>query len=178
MMDWLRSNIYASGALALIRVYLGWAWLTAGWHKVTSGFDATQYLSNAINKPVMESGTGSLMYPNFVGFLKSFALPNVELINLMIPWGEFLVGLGLLLGILTTAATFFGLVMNFMFLFAGTVSSNPWMILLGGIILAAGFNAGRLGGDYWVVSYLRTTLFPRFARKTPHLRVVTKAWPR
>ena len=52
MMDWLRSNIYVSGALALIRVYLGWAWLTAGWHKVTSGFDATQYLSNAINKPV------------------------------------------------------------------------------------------------------------------------------
>jgi thiosulfate dehydrogenase (quinone) large subunit len=77
------------------------------------------------------------------------------MINFLIPWGEFLVGVGLLLGCLKTAAMFFGLLMNFMFMFAGTVSTNPWMILLGVIILAAGANAGKFGADYYVLPYLR-----------------------
>jgi thiosulfate dehydrogenase [quinone] large subunit len=41
--------------------------------------------------------------------------------------------------------------MNFSYVFAGTVSTNPLDILLGVIILAAGFNAGRVGLDRWVV---------------------------
>ncbi|MCD8510314.1 MAG: Crp/Fnr family transcriptional regulator, partial [Bacillus sp. (in: Bacteria)] len=72
---------------------------------------------------------------------------------------EVLVGLGLLLGVLTTAAAFFGIMMNFAFLFAGTISSNPWMVLLTIFILAAGYNAGRIGGDRWVIPYIRTVVF-------------------
>ncbi|USG66157.1 DoxX family membrane protein [Brevibacillus ruminantium] len=176
MMNWLRTNVYASGILALIRIYLGYEWLTAGWHKLTSGFDASKYLENAVNKPVLESGTESLMYPNFVAFVKSFALPYVEVFNFLIPLGEFLVGLGLLLGVLTTAAAFCGLLMNFMFMFAGTVSSNPWMILLGFFVAAAGYNAGRFGGDYWVIPWIRSHLLQRWGRKehAPYLKVVSK----
>jgi thiosulfate dehydrogenase [quinone] large subunit len=62
-----------------------------------------------------------------------------------------LVGIGLIIGCLTTAAVFFGLVMNFMYMFAGALSSNPWMVLLGGIILLTGSNAGKFGLDYVVV---------------------------
>lgn len=181
MINWLRTNVYASGVLALIRLYLGWQWLTAGWHKITAGFDATKYLTNAVNKPVLETGTNHLLYPNFVGFLQSFALPNVDMINLLIPWGEFFVGLGLLLGVFTSAAAFFGLLMNFMFMFAGTVSSNPWMILLGFFLIAAGANAGKWGGDYWLVPWIRNHGGKLFAkqdehtkRRPPNLRVVSK----
>jgi thiosulfate dehydrogenase [quinone] large subunit len=44
--------------------------------------------------------------------------------------------------------------MNFSYVFAGTVSSNPLDILLGVIVLAAGFNAGRIGLDRWVIPFI------------------------
>ena len=87
--------------------------------------------------------------------LKERTQPNAHLFNVLVPWGEFHVDLGLILGCLTTSAAFFRLVMNFSYVFAGTVSSNPLDILLGVIILAAGFNVGRIGLDRWVVPYVR-----------------------
>lgn len=151
----IRENVYAAGLLTLLRLYLGWDWMTHGYDKLTKGFDASGFLKNAVAKPVLETGTQNKLYPTIHGFLESFALPNAKLFNVLIPWGEFLVGVGLLLGCLTTAAMFFGVMMNFMFMFAGTVSSNPWLILLGTIILVAGANAGKFGADYYVLPYLR-----------------------
>jgi thiosulfate dehydrogenase [quinone] large subunit len=52
-----------------------------------------------------------------------------------------------ILGSLTITAAFFGLLMNFMFVFAGTVSTNPWLMLLGLLVVVAGTNAGRFGLD-------------------------------
>ncbi|PFO00902.1 Crp/Fnr family transcriptional regulator, partial [Bacillus sp. AFS076308] len=37
----------------------------------------------------------------------------------------------------------------------GTVSHNPRDIFLGFIILTAGYNAGRIGLDRWVVPFFR-----------------------
>ena len=157
MMKWLRENRYAAGLLLVLRVYLGWMWMVAGWHKITAAtpFDSTGFLKGAIGNPVIDKATNEMIYPTYVGFLESFALPNAKLINILIPYGEFLVGLGLIVGVLTTAAAFFGLLMNFMFMFAGTVSTNPWMILLGGIIMVAGLNAARFGGDYYLFPYIK-----------------------
>lgn len=156
MMKWLRGNRYAAMMLTMIRLYVGWEWMTAGWHKIAGAkpFDATGYLKGAIAKPVLESGTTDMVYANYVAFLKSFALPNVGIFNVMVPWGELLVGLGLILGALTTTAIFFGLLMNFMYMFAGTVSSNPWLMLLGFFIIAAGANAGKFGVDHLILPYL------------------------
>lgn len=155
MARWLRENFIASFLLLVVRVYLGWKWLDAGWHKITGGFDSSGFLKNAIAKPVADSKTKELLYPNFVSFIDHFALPNAKIFNVLIPWGEFLVGLGLILGVLTTTAAFFGILMNFMFMFAGTVSSNPWLILFGFIVILGSANAGRLGGDRYVLPYLR-----------------------
>lgn len=156
MMKWLRGNRYAAMMLTIIRLYVGWEWMTAGWHKIAGAkpFDAAGYLKGAIAKPVLESGTTDMVYANYVAFLKSFALPNVGVFNVMVPWGELLVGLGLILGALTTTAIFFGLLMNFMYMFAGTVSSNPWLMLLGFFIIAAGANAGKFGVDHLLLPYL------------------------
>jgi thiosulfate dehydrogenase [quinone] large subunit len=156
MMKWLRGNRYAAMMLTIIRLYVGWEWMTAGWHKIAGAkpFDAAGYLKGAIAKPVLESGTTDMVYANYVAFLKSFALPNVGVFNVMVPWGELLVGLGLILGALTTTAIFFGLLMNFMYMFAGTVSSNPWLMLLGFFIIAAGANAGKFGIDHLILPYL------------------------
>ena len=155
MMNFIRENRIVSVILMVVRIYLGWSWMHAGWGKITGGgFDASGFLNNAVANPVTDK-TGAVIYPTFTAFVEKFALPNVEIINFLIPWGEFLVGLGLILGCLTTAAVFFGLLMNFMFMFAGTVSTNPWMILIGVIILMAGANAGRYGADRYVLPFLK-----------------------
>ncbi|MGG5253404.1 DoxX family protein [Neobacillus sp. SM06] len=159
---WLRGNSISAGILVVLRLYLGYTFLTAGFHKLTGGFDASGFLKGAIAKPV-KGPEGDILYGWYVSFLKGFALPNVDLFNTIVPLGEFLIGLGLILGCLTTAAAFFGLVMNFSFMFAGTVSSNPQDILLGGIILFAGYNAGRYGLDRWVIPYIRKTVFKQNA---------------
>lgn len=153
----LRENVWAAGFLTIIRLYLGWQWAYHGWEKLMADkpFNATGFLTKSIETPVVDKATGELLYPTYTAFLENFALPNVGLINFAIPLGEFLVGVGLLLGCLTTAAMFFGLLMNFMFMFGGTVSSNPWLTLLGFVIIAAGANAGKFGLDYYVLPFLR-----------------------
>ncbi|HYK73736.1 MAG TPA: DoxX family protein [Pseudoneobacillus sp.] len=158
LVKWLRENTVAAGILAVIRLYIGYSWLTAGFHKLTGGFDASGYLANAVANPV-KGPDGGMVYGWYVSFLKSFALPNVDIFNTIVPLGEFLVGLGLILGCLTTAAMFFGLVMNFAFFLAGTVSHIPTDLFFGAIILFAGFNAGKFGLDRWVIPFISKTVF-------------------
>ena len=155
----LRENKVAAALLAVLRIYLGYAWLTAGYHKITGGFDAAGFLKGAAANPV--AGPGGIVYGWYVDFLNAFAIPNVELFNVLIPWGEFLVGLGLILGCLTSAAMFFGLIMNFSFMLAGTVSHNPTDILMGFIILVAGANAGKYGLDRYVLPFINKTVFKK-----------------
>lgn len=153
--QWLRENVYASLLLLLARVYIGYSWLEAGWHKLTSegGFHADKFLQKAIEQPVKSAD--ELVYPIYHAFLENIAAPNAGLFSLMVSWGEVLVGLGLILGCLTTAAGFFGMVMNFAFLFAGTVSTNPWMILIGMFVVFSGRNAGAIGLDRYVLPFLK-----------------------
>ncbi|MEH7253021.1 DoxX family protein, partial [Neobacillus niacini] len=155
VMNFLRENKIAAGILTVFRLYLGYAWFTAGLGKIQSGaFNASGFLGNAVANPV-KGPDGSVVYGWYVNFLESFAIPNVDMFNFIVPWGETLVGLGLMLGCLTTAAAFFGLVMNFSFFLAGTVSHIPTDLFLGFIILAAGYNAGHIGLDRWVVPFIR-----------------------
>lgn len=155
---WLRENQISAAILTVFRLILGYTFLTAGFHKLTGGFDASGFLKNAIANPV-KGPEGDVLYGWYVSFLKGFALPNVEIFNTIVPLGEFLIGLGLILGCLTTTAAFFALVMNFSFFLAGTVSSNPTDIFFGGLILFSGFNAGRFGLDHWVIPYIRKMFF-------------------
>lgn len=167
MMNWLRTNLVASVLLTLVRIYVGWKFLDAGWGKLTGdkAFDATGFLKGAIekshgDKPVVQDWYGS--------FLDSFALPNVGLFNFLVQWGEFLVGLGLIIGTFTTFAALMGLLMNFNYVLAGTVSINANLIFLGFFIVAAGANAGKIGGDYFVLPFLRAKLFKsRDGQKNP-----------
>src|SRR3954451_6829473 len=109
VVKWLRESTVAAGILTVIRLYIGYSWLTAGFKKLTGDFDASGFLQNAIANPVA-GPDGTPVYSWYVSFLEKFALPNIDLFNTIVPLGEFLVGLGLILGCLTTAAAFFALV--------------------------------------------------------------------
>jgi thiosulfate dehydrogenase (quinone) large subunit len=152
LVKFLRENKIAAGLFAVLRIYLGYAWLNAGFHKITGGFDASGFLKGAVANPV--KGPDGIVYGGWVSFLESFAIPNAELFNVLIPWGEFLVGLGLILGCLTTAAAFFAVVMNFSFMLSGTVSHNPTDVIMGVLIMVAGYNAGVYGLDRYVMPFL------------------------
>lgn len=154
VVNFLRTNKMCAYMLTALRFYLGFTWMVAGWGKLTGGgFDATGFLKGAIANPV--AGPDGVVYGWYVTFLEAVALPNVELFNFLVPMGEFLVGLGLILGCFTTAAAFFGVLMNFAFILAGTVSHNPTDILMGVVIMVAGYNAGRYGLDRWVLPMIK-----------------------
>ena len=154
--EFMRNNKVVAGVLAIIRVYLGYAWLTAGLGKVTGGFDAGGFIQGAIanaggDNPTVQGWWGI--------FLEKFALPNAGLFSFMVAWGEVLVGAALILGIFTSFAALMGITMNFAFLFSGTVSTNAQMVLLTVFLLIAGFNAGRYGLDRWVLPFIRDYKF-------------------
>lgn len=164
MLKFWRENKYAAMVVALVRIILGYEWVTSAWGKITGGgFDATGYLTNVITNPVAKGD--EILYPTYNAFIEHVALPCVDVINFLIPWGEFLVGIGLILGVLTLPAAFFGLLMNFMFMFAGTVSVNPYMILLGFIVMLAAGNAGKFGGDYFINPWLRKNVGEKLVRR-------------
>jgi thiosulfate dehydrogenase (quinone) large subunit len=153
LVKFLRENTISAALFAALRIFLGYQWMTAGFHKVTGGFDASGFLNGAVANPV--KGPDGVVYGSWVSFLEGFAIPNADLFNVLVPWGEFLVGLGLILGCLTTAAAFFGVVMNFAFMLSGTISHNPTDIIMGVLIMMAGYNAGKFGLDRYVVPFFR-----------------------
>lgn len=157
--QFLRENRFVSFLLTGLRLYLGWQWLHAGWEKIVSGkFDASGFMYGAVKKM---SGDHPAVQPWWGEFLNEVALPHVEIFNVIVPWGEFLVGIGLILGIFTSFSTLMGLTMNFAYMFSGTTSTNPQMVILGLFILIAGINAGKIGLDRWVIPFIKFKIFKK-----------------
>ncbi|GAA0137138.1 DoxX family protein [Paenibacillus sp. YSY-4.3] len=138
--------------LLLIRFYLGWKWLTAGWMKLTASqpFDSTGYLQNAV---VNSKGENPIIQDWWGNLLESTIIPHVEVFNFLVPWGEFLVGLALLLGIFTVAAASAGMFMNLCFFLSGSISIIPQMLLCAFLIIYAGRNSERIGVMYLLSRY-------------------------
>ncbi len=153
IMNFIRNHKVAAGILAIIRIYIGYEWLTAGYGKITGGgFDASGFLQGAI---ASAGGEHPAVQGWWAVFLEKVALPNAELFTFLVMWGELLVGIALILGIFTNFAALMGITMNFAFLFSGTVSTNAQMVLLTTFLLVAGYNAGRYGLDRWVIPFLK-----------------------
>ncbi|BDP40389.1 hypothetical protein DAETH_03580 [Deinococcus aetherius] len=160
---WLSRLLFADIRLAplwaLIRVYVGWQWLEAGWHKVTdpawvgarAGTAITGFLHGALEKTGGEHPSVAGWYGWFIG---NVALPNATLFSSLVAFGELAVGLALILGLLTGVAAFFGGLMNANFPLAGTLSSNPLLFILATWLVLAWRVAGWWGLDRWVLPRL------------------------
>jgi thiosulfate dehydrogenase [quinone] large subunit len=70
----LRENKIAAGILTVLRLYLGYGFLMAGWEKLTGPkpFDATGFLMGVTHNPVL-SPEKAVEYPTYLAFLKGFA---------------------------------------------------------------------------------------------------------
>lgn len=87
-----------------LRVSLGWLFLFAGYSKLTAvgGFTAKQFLLN--------------LHGPFASFYLPFA--GNPLVDNLVVWGEILIGLCLILGVLVRFASFWGIVMLLLFYFS------------------------------------------------------------
>lgn len=144
-----------------IRIYVGWQWLTAGWGKLSgeepgwvgaragaslSGFVSGSIKNASIDKPTVQ--------PYYAWFLQHAVQPIPAVWSYAITFGEILVGIGLILGLFTGIAAFFGGLMNADYLLAGTVGigavNPPLFILATGLVLAWRV-AGYIGLDYFAL---------------------------
>jgi len=157
----LFSNTKIAWFWLVVRVYVGWAWLDAGWAKITSeawvgsesGKALTGFIKGALAKT---SGAHPDVQGWYASFLENVVLPNASGWAHMVAWGEVVVGVALILGALTGIAAFFGLFMNLNFLLAGTVSTNPVLFVLSiGLILGWKIS-GFIGLDRYLLPLLGT----------------------
>ncbi|GAA0136839.1 DoxX family membrane protein [Paenibacillus sp. YSY-4.3] len=158
--NFLFSNTRSASIWLIIRLYLGYAWLSAGWGKVTSdqwvGSNAGAGLTGFIKGALGKAAEGKDVTGWYASFLENMVLPNATLFSYFVAFGELLVGLGLILGLLTGIAAFFGAFMNASFLFAGTLSTNPLLFILATWIVLAWKVAGWYGLDRWALPLLGT----------------------
>lgn len=99
--------------IALLRVYMGYFFLSAGLGKLFGGFLSKPILLGIVNGYVKEG-----RIPFFQSFLTDVVIPNVAIFNYLVVFGEALLGISLILGLFLRLSTLLGIFMNLNFYFA------------------------------------------------------------
>ncbi|WP_436926917.1 DoxX family protein [Halosimplex amylolyticum] len=126
-----------------LRLMMGYAFLHAGLTKVLeSGWAADGYLVHAAATNGNPLG-GMFLWMGTTDWFVAF-------LNVAVPWGELLIGLGLIVGALVRLAAFFGAFMMLMFYFGnwsiehGVINGDFAYMLV--FLAVAAFGAGRIVG--------------------------------
>lgn len=144
-----------------LRLWIGLDWFYAGFEKATGagwldgGKSLLGFWKGAVTIP--PTGKAPITYTWYRDFLNGLiGAESYTWFSWLIVFGEIAVGLGLIFGCLTAVAAFFGTLMNFSFMMAGSSSSNPMMFGLTIFIILAWKNAGWWGLDRYVLPALGT----------------------
>ncbi len=143
----------------ILRLYVGYQWIMAGWEKAASaawigpqaGSAIKGFLSGTLANTAGPHPSVSGWYAYFVSHV---AIIHPIFFSYLITFGELAVGLGLIAGVFTGIAAFFGVLMNFNYIFAGSISTNPLLLLIQLFLILAWRNAGWLGLDRFVLPAL------------------------
>lgn len=156
---WLFTNVQASLLWLPLRVWLGYEWLDASLYKisnpawVTTGEALKGYWLNSL-KTEPKTVIAIDWYRDFIQMLVNnqawtWFAP-------LVAYGELLIGIGLILGAFTGIAAFFGGVMNWSFMMAGTASTNPLLFIVAISLMMAWRVSGYLGADYFLLRFFGT----------------------
>lgn len=145
----------------ILRIYVGWQWVEAGWAKVTSpmwvGSQAGVALQGFLMGAMKKTGGAHPDVSGWYGmFLHNFVVPNASMVSYLVAYGELLVGFALIVGLFTGIAAFFGGFMNMNYLFAGAVSTNPLLFVIELFLILAWRVAGWYGLDRYILPLLGT----------------------
>lgn len=156
------SNTRTAWVWLLLRVWLGWQWLEAASHKIT---DPAWMVTGSAIRGFWEravavnpaTGKSAVTYEWYREFLNLLLAGHHEVwFGKLVALGELAVGLALILGAFVGIAAFFGGLMNWSFLMAGTVSTNPVMFAVTGLLILAWKTAGYYGLDRYLLPMLGT----------------------
>jgi thiosulfate dehydrogenase [quinone] large subunit len=157
----LMGNIYFALFWLPFRFYVGRDWIEHGWQKLgnpewtESGAALQGYWTGAVAIP--ESGSPRIVEEH--GWFRQFLQYMLDhgwytWFAKIIVWGELLVGIALIAGALVGLAAFFGTLMNFSYMLAGSASTNPVLFGLGVFLVLAWKVAGHWGLDRWLLAAL------------------------
>jgi thiosulfate dehydrogenase (quinone) large subunit len=145
----------------IVRVLLGWQWLSSGWGKLQNpawmqGGEALRgFWERAVQIP--EAGRPPITFDWYRDFIQGLLNSNAYTwFAPLIVIGEILVGVGLIVGAFVGIAAFFGAFMNWNFIMAGTASSNALLALAALFLILAWKVAGWYGVDRWLLPRLGT----------------------
>lgn len=154
----------------IVRLYMSYTWITSGWGKfnntawVNTGEALKGYWVNAVKidpKPV-------ITFDWYRVFIQSLLDTQAYTwFAKLIVAGELLIGIALLLGAFTGIAAFFGGLMNWNFMMAGTTSVNPVFFTLSILLIIAWKTAGYWGLDRYLLPVLGTPWRPGFIANPP-----------
>jgi thiosulfate dehydrogenase (quinone) large subunit len=149
----------------LVRLSVGLGWLAAGVSKLT-GY-AFGLRPNGPPWWFMANNGGAQPVPGFpdwfvgapgwyASFLQSIVLPHAAVFSYVVPFGEILVGLGLIFGCFAGIAAFFGLLLNINFMLSGVMDPNLVTGVETSFLILAWRIAGYYGVDRWLLPLLGT----------------------
>jgi thiosulfate dehydrogenase [quinone] large subunit len=187
----LFSSVKSSPIWLLIRVWLGWQWLSAGWGKLTGvgynnwithseglqGFIAAANASWAHRAQAF--GHPQVVYPWYLDVLNAID-KHAQIFSRVVTFSELTVGIGLILGCFTGIAAVGAVALNIMYITGGSAGPNGVFIALGVLLIAAWRVAGYLGADYFLFPAIGTPWSPgrllaRGKRRNPGASVVQAA---
>lgn len=163
-----------------LRLFLAYEWIEAGLHKIfkydaptntihwgvwnegwlLTGTAIKGYWGNAVAVNP-QTGAGPITYPAYRAFIQYMLDNNWHTwYGPLIAWGELFIGLGFLFGGLIGFAAFFALLMNFAFLYAGSTSSNPTLVILQMVLIFGWRAAGWWGIDRYLLPMIGTPWAP------------------
>jgi len=150
----------------ILRVYLGWEWVHAGWTKLldpgwigaNAGTSLVAFLNNA--EQCSKACGAAVATSWYWYFINNVALPHSILFSFLVTYGELLVGACLVIGAFTGIVATFGVFLNFNYLLAGIVSVNPLFIVVELLLILAWRNAGWYGADHYLLPGLGTPWYP------------------
>ena len=170
----LFSDVRFASFWLIVRVYVGWLWLTSGWGKVgnpvwtDTGQALLGYWKNAVAVPAPPARP-AITFDWYRNFLQTLIDNEVHVwFAKLIAYGELLVGIALIVGAFVGVAAIFGAFMNFNFLLAGTASTNPVMFLLALLLIMAWKTAGYYGLDRVFLPLLGTPWQPIPLKRAPN----------
>lgn len=145
----------------ILRLWLGFQWLQSGIGKLgnpawmNGGAALKGFWTAAVAVP--ESGRPPIAFDWYRDFI-NFMLQNgwYTWFGPLIAIGETLIGISLIIGMLVGIAAFFGGLMNWNFIMAGTASTNALLFLFAILLMLAWKVAGWYGVDRWLLPKLGT----------------------
>ncbi len=155
----LTGNVYWALLWLPLRFYIGRDWMAAGEEKLRSsswmngGTALKGYWTGATAIP--KTGSPKIGYGWYRDVLHYMLVHDwYTWFAKLIAAGEFLVGVGILVGALVGVAAFFGTLMNMSYMLAGSASSNPVLFGLTVFVILGWKVAGYFGIDHYLLPAL------------------------